>query len=115
MKTHIPDPSISNQQQIKETTPQQLNYEDIKKKAEIAEYEQNTKLRREYAEKLFYFLVGWCIVLFVLIVGNSIVELIFDRKFINKWVLVTLAGGTTGNVIFVMKAIIEGLFGNSKN
>lgn len=86
---------------------------------ENTEVELNIKLKKEYSKKIYRFMCIWVIVVFVIIISDSITLL---RLPINRYisfdmsdnVLVTLIGGTTVSVIGLVGFIIKGLFPESK-
>ena len=77
------------------------------RKAKAERIEEDTKLRKQYAEKAYRFLVAW-----TFFAGSVFALSRFILPFFNvsDQVLMTLIGGTTIAVISVFHSVIKGLF-----
>lgn len=80
-------------------------------KQEIEDRKSNRKLREKYANKMFCYMCIWSVFVFFILICTGFQRCDFQ---LDKWVLVTLIGGTTVSVFAIVRAIIEGLF-KSKN
>ncbi len=77
------------------------------RKARRERIEENTKLRRQYAEKAYRFLVAWTFFAGAVFALSRFILPFFD---VSDQVLMTLIGGTTIAVISVFHSVIKGLF-----
>lgn len=80
-----------------------LEYQ-IEKNKDIA---HNRAMRRDFADKVYYFLVVWCVALYSILIFQGCNE---DFHLIDI-VLTTLCGGTTISSIGLVGCIVRGLFG----
>lgn len=72
---------------------------------------QNRKMRREYANKIFYFLIFWNVILFLFLFISASSYWTFCCKFnIANSVQMTLAGSTAATVIGLVAFVVKGLF-----
>jgi len=78
-------------------------------KQEIEDRKSNRKLREKYANKMFWYMCIWSVVVFLILICSGLQWCYFQ---LDKWVLVTLIGSTTVSVFAIVRAIIEGLFKN---
>ena len=89
--------------------------EETKESAELDELkrdkEQHRELREKYANKSFYFMSIWSVILWVFL----FIFLFFCPKNLTPWVLVTLIGSTTINLFQLFSIIIKGLFQNNNH
>ncbi len=79
-------------------------------KAQTKDVKQNTDLRKEYAAKVYWFLVSWCLVVFVLLTCSSCSAGVLDSFKIPETVLSILVGSTTVSAIGLVGLIVKGLF-----
>lgn len=81
----------------------------LEKNKDIAHYRA---MRKDIADKVYYFLVIWCIALFLILMFQG-----WCQGFhLHEPILITLCGGTTISTIGLVGFIVKGLFGgNSKN
>ena len=70
----------------------------------IEDLQSDRKLRKELASRIFWFLVGWSICLFIILACN-------DRYLkISESILEILTGGTTIQIIGLVWVMVRGLF-----
>ena len=107
-ETNLPDTSIKKEYQepvnrLEERQKEASHREDIEDR------KSNRKLREKYAKKMFWAMCIWSFIVIFILILSGFQFLGFQ---LNKWVLVTLIGGTTASVFAIVRAIIEGLFKN---
>ena len=84
-------------------------HKEALEKQEIEDRKSNRKLREKYANKMFFYMCIWSVVVLFILVCSGLKWCCFQ---LDKWVLVTLIGSTTVSVFAIVRAIIEGLFKN---
>ena len=87
-----------------------LSLSDQKKNLELESEKQKLKLKEKFANRIFYFLIAWCLLLFIFLFLQGICFLNLHFS-----ILGVLAGGTTASMIFTMQIILKGLFGENKD
>ena len=69
------------------------------------------EMRKDFADKVYYFLVVWCVCLLGLLIASA-----SCKEFIlSQGVLITLCGGTTISTIGLVGFVVKGLFNNHVN
>lgn len=81
-----------------------------KQQAIIYNYRQNTAERKKYADLIFQFTCGWCIIVVVIIFGCG-----RDVLHLSDLILTTLIGSTTLNVFGFFLLVTKYLFNETKS
>ncbi len=86
---------------------EEASYREELENQEIEDRKSNRQLREKYANKMFWYMCIWSVIVLLILVCSGLQ--CFDFQ-LDKWVLVTLIGSTTISVFSIVRAIIEGLF-----
>jgi len=95
-----PDKKSSRDNEKKEN----LHYQDFE--ADIFNKKQNTKLRKIYANRLFYLMVGWFSLQAIILICVGLGWMTFDPQII-KTLLITSAGKVVGLFLIVTRYLFN--------
>lgn len=94
------------------TALQRQDAETEKVRQENEDKRENRKLRQRYARWVFWYMCGYSLAMFGLVVASGIECSGFE---LEPTVLVTLVGGTAISAIGLVVAVVKGLFGSLEN